>query len=659
MRTETEDVGMRRTLSCPQGHQWEEAGEAALSGDTLLCPVCGLAVTDSATGTNPAPTVLQTPSWRSDGSTTASLQPPPALPDFEILEEIGRGGMGIVYRARRLADGQIVAVKVIRKDRLQHEEAVKRFRREAQAAARLDHPNIVKVCDFDRAGDTHYIVMEYVHGITLERHVEQQGPLTIPQACNFIRQAALGLQHAHEQALVHRDIKPSNLMVTPANEVKLLDMGVARVLQIGGQAPGDSLSTLTHGGAVIGTADYVAPEQLEDPHGADIRADLYSLGCTFYLLLTARVPFPGGSLLNKLDKQRWHAPTALEHLRGDIPPAVARLVEKLMAKRPADRVQTPGELAEALKVLAEHDYEDPPIPRLEFKEVRRMIGHADAIVSVRFAPDGKHLASGSKDGMLIYWDALTGQVVCRFPKHPQAVRSVAFTPTSEQIAAASGFTVRLYDVRGQELRRFSGHTGSIKCLAFTADGKRLLTGSDDKTIRLWDVKGGREVQRFTGRHDAGISALAFVGDADRFVSASRDQTVRLWDVRSGLEVEAFNAQAGQVLDVAVSRDGKLLASAHFDTIVRIWDLTSGRELGQCKGHTQMPSAVSFTADGARLLSAGQDHTLRLWDVKTFQELAYATCHAAGINALSLSPDGKRVVTAGADKTLVISALPAT
>src|ERR1019366_10108768 len=123
---------------------------------------------------------------------------------------------------------------------------------------------------------------------------------------------------------------------------------------------------LTQGGAVIGTADYVAPEQLEDPHGADIRADLYSLGCTFYFLLSAQVPFPGGSLLSKLDKQRWQTPTALEKLRGNIPPAVVRVVEKLMAKRAADRLQTPGELAEALGLLARHGYDDPPVPRIEF-----------------------------------------------------------------------------------------------------------------------------------------------------------------------------------------------------------------------------------------------------------------------------------------------------
>ena len=148
--------------------------------------------------------------------------------------------------------------------------------------------------------------------------------------------------------------------------------------------------------------------------------------------------------------------------------------------------------------------------------------------------------------------------------------------------------------------------------------------------------------------------LAFVGAGDRFVSASRDQTVRLWDIRSGLELEAFDAQAGQVLDVAVSPDGKLLASAHFDTTVRIWDVATGKELGRCQGHKQMPTALAFAPDGKRLYSAGQDHTLRLWDAATCRELASVDSHSAGINALSLSPDGKRVVTAGTDKGLVIS-----
>jgi eukaryotic-like serine/threonine-protein kinase len=650
---------MPRSLSCPQGHQWEASD--ADTGDSTACPICGVGIATLKPDQNDAATVLQLQAEPLPIRQVPLDQAPPELPGFEILGELGRGGMGIVYRARQRKDNAIVAIKVIRKDRLQHEEAVRRFRREAQAAARLSHPNIVHVFDFDRAGDTHFLVMEYVDGVTLEKYVDEHGPLSIAQACEFMRQAALGLQHAHEQALVHRDIKPSNLMMTrrPTAQdytIKLLDMGVARVSQLTGHAVSESLSTLTQGGAVIGTADYVAPEQLEDPHGADIRADLYSLGCTFYFLLTGQGPLPGGSLIQKLDKQRWQEPTPLATMRGDIKPGLARLVDKLMAKNPVERFQTPGELADALALVKQHNYDDPPAPRIEFIEKRRLTGHVDAVLSVRFAPDGKHLASGGKDGIVIYWDAATGQIVRRFAKHPQDVRAIAFSPTHDLIATASGLTVRLFDIRGQEIRRLSGHSGSVKCVAFSRDGKRLVTGSDDKSIRVWDAASGREVLRL-GRHTAGINALTFVADTTQIASASKDQTVRVWDLRSGLETHCFEASAGAVLDVAVSADGKRIASGHFDTSIRLWDLEADRELGELTGHKQMVSALAFAPKVGYLVSAGQDHTLRLWNLATLTEVACASYHDAAINAISISPDGTRIVTAGADKLLVVSSLP--
>jgi serine/threonine protein kinase len=238
-----------------------------------------------------------------------------------------------------------------------------------RAAAALSHPNIVHAYDADEIGGTHLLVMECVEGaIDLNRLVKRDGPLPVSQACEYMRQTALGLQHACERGLVHRDIKPHNLLlvghpssltptatvedsVTLAGErsgvtVKILDMGLARLDDTGSQD--DKNSTMTQEGAVMGTLDYIAPEQAADSHTVDIRADLYSLGCTFYFLLTGHVPFPGGTGVEKLLRHRRELPVPITQHRPDVPPRVAAVVARLMAKRPEDRYQTPAELAQAL-----------------------------------------------------------------------------------------------------------------------------------------------------------------------------------------------------------------------------------------------------------------------------------------------------------------------
>src|SRR5262245_45095285 len=278
------------------------------------------------------------------------------LGPYVLLERLGEGGMGQVFKARHRLLDRVVALKVIKRDRLQSDDAIRRFEREIHAAAKLSHPNIVAAYDADEVGQTHFFAMEYVEGTDLGKLVKEAGPLPVGQACDYVRQAALGLQHAFERGLVHRDIKPSNLLVTrsapkssagsgsgPGPVVKILDMGLARL-----QGPDGHAATLTQVQTVLGTPDYMAPEQARNARAADIRADLYSLGCTLYYLLTGQPPFPGEVPMEKLLKHWLEEPRPVEQLRPEVPPALGAVVRRLMAKRPEDRYQTPAELAVAL-----------------------------------------------------------------------------------------------------------------------------------------------------------------------------------------------------------------------------------------------------------------------------------------------------------------------
>jgi eukaryotic-like serine/threonine-protein kinase len=272
------------------------------------------------------------------------------LGSYVLMDRLGEGGMGQVFKARNWKLGRVVALKLIRKERLGNPDAVRRFHREIRAAAQLDHPHVVHAYDADEAGGAHFFVMELVEGTDLGRLVKKEGPLPIDLACAYARQAALGLQHAFERGLVHRDVKPQNLLLTPQGVVKVLDLGLARLSQ--GGEDGEGSSTMTQEGAVMGTPDYMAPEQTLDSHAVDIRADLYSLGCTLYFLLTGKVPFPGGSLGEKIARHQMREPEPVERRRPETPAAAAAVVRKLMAKRPEDRYQTPAEAAAALGTVA-------------------------------------------------------------------------------------------------------------------------------------------------------------------------------------------------------------------------------------------------------------------------------------------------------------------
>jgi serine/threonine-protein kinase len=278
------------------------------------------------------------------------------LGQYRILDQIGQGGMGKVYKAEHQTMSRTVALKVLSSDVTRTERARQLFRREVKAAARLVHPNIATAFDANEVNGRAFLVLEYISGPSLSSLVKEQGPLPIGQACEFIRQAALGLQHAHEFGMVHRDIKPSNLLIQPPVGRDTLEGGTLKIVDFGlallADGSDDALTPDRH--VVLGTPDYLSPEQARDLRDVDIRSDIYSLGCTFYWLLTGQVPFPGGTAIEKLNRHAQEEPQPVEGLRPLIPLEVANIVRRMMAKKPEQRYQTPRELADELAQFSVH-----------------------------------------------------------------------------------------------------------------------------------------------------------------------------------------------------------------------------------------------------------------------------------------------------------------
>lgn len=284
------------------------------------------------------------------------------LGHYRLEEFVGGGGMGAVFRATDLELGRTVAVKVVPCE-TSDEETIRRFKNEAQSAARLDHARIARVFYVGADKGWHYIVFEFIEGINIRDLVEQEGPLPLADVVLFTRQVAEALGHAWEREVVHRDIKPSNVLVMEDGSIKLVDMGLARLHQE------SSADDLTASGMTLGTFDYISPEQARDPRATDVRSDLYSLGCTIYFMLTGRPPFPEGTVLQKLLRHSSDQPVDVDSLRTDTPEALAEVVHRLLAKLPSDRYQTPADLIAALDAvgvelgLAPSNPALPPAPR--------------------------------------------------------------------------------------------------------------------------------------------------------------------------------------------------------------------------------------------------------------------------------------------------------
>ena len=269
------------------------------------------------------------------------------LGPYRLDEFVGGGGMGAVFRALDTTLDRTVAVKVLARQQSDDEETLRRFRNEAQSAARLDHENIGRVHAVGSEGGWHYIVFQYIEGTNIRDLVREEGPFDPDRTIDITIQVAEALEHASQREIVHRDIKPSNIVITPAGRARIVDMGLARLHQVAGDAD------LTVSGMTLGTFDYISPEQARDPRAADVRSDLYSLGCTMFFMLAGRAPFAEGTMVQKLLQHQQAEPPAIEELRPEVPRRLAAIVHRLMEKDPLDRYQRAAVLVADLLACAD------------------------------------------------------------------------------------------------------------------------------------------------------------------------------------------------------------------------------------------------------------------------------------------------------------------
>ncbi|MEZ6092153.1 MAG: protein kinase, partial [Pirellulaceae bacterium] len=586
-------------VHCPSVEVLEEFGSGRLSeSDTTnvqahldFCEACQTFV-DDASGRDGLEETIAC----SDGSTShAPVAPatqmtrrvkPKHLGQYEILEVLGRGGMGAVYRARHIKLDKVVALKVLSSERWQDSGAIERFQREMRAVGKLHHPNIVAAHDAGEADGQHYLVMEYVDGVDLATLVGRLGPLPVAEACELIRQAAIGLQHASTRGLVHRDVKPSNLIVgrdsDEAPQVKVLDLGLALL-----DEP-TSNRELTGADQFMGTIDYMAPEQGLDTHGVDVRADVYSLGATLHKLLTGQVPFPPeqhASALQMMVSKTQVNPSSIRLTRPNLPDELVLLVDRTLSRSPNERPSTPAELAAALATWAEGAQLTQLLKRFDESEVQ-----SDRLPSPESL--GSWFATGAHDV------AATQSFAARSKKPAESRRRLI--PRS--LAIAAGFAAAIAAAIVFYVKTDTGSLEivtddpNVKVIVEQAGKKVTIDPGDGQTLKIldtgtWQVhlaEGAGDFQlepnRFTlTRNEKEVVRVRRIAMDDRVATSDRqDRSAAEWIINRG-GVVGVNGLDELITNVTQLPDDSFRLTTAFFPYLRVGAAITDQELSILRG----------------------------------------------------------------------------